>query len=616
MERSEAPDNTTESYSNELQLRELERGIIHDLTTDVSFGDIGNLLCQRIQAIVPDVKVSVCRIVNDRMVPWAAPDFHPEYGAYFDGMEIGEGVASCGTAAYRRQPVMVEDIETHPFWQPHKHVMLPHGLRSCWTYPILRHDGSVVGTFAFYFQQAHAPDPWLERIAETSLHLCLLAVEREESQNRIWHFTQFDALTGLPNLHHLNSVLDKPPYYSVVSQTGILHISVDRFGDINTAFGYHTGDQLLIELAQRIQYCLPENGFLARGDSDNFVALIPNADDNALAALAQTLLETVFNPVWVDGERIKLSVSIGGCLYDSVTDMRDYKLIDARNAAQQARREGGGRYAPFSVTTNDMGKAKQRISLAQTLHDAILADELHLVYQPQIGKDGVLSGVEALARWHHSEQGNVPPDVFIPIAIEFGYIDILSCWLIREACRQVAQWRQAGVHVPKVAVNLSPINFQDSNLPQYIENILAQYELPGQVLVIEITEDMLMGVSAKVIHVMERIRALGVGLSVDDFGTGFSSLSSLINLPITEFKIDKSFIQQLEHDEKAQSLAEVILGIGRSLDIHVVAEGIESEKQKQFLLDKGTPVIQGYFYSPPLNPEQFVEAFTKGWSDT
>ena len=597
----------------ERQIRDMQRDVLSALTSSMSFPETGNFMCHRIQQMAPGVLVSVCHIVDNRLCPWAAPDFPKEYGEYFAGMAIGEGVASCGTAAHRKSPMMIDDIESHPFWEAHRHVMIPHGLRSCWTYPVMRRDGTVSGTFAFYFRQRHEPELWLERIAEASVHLCTLAIELEEHRMQLQQAIEFDNLTGLPNSVNLRNYLDEQIITGErCRNVALFHIRLDRFGDINTSLGHNSGDLLLAEISGRLRRRLAHGQFLARGDGDSFILIVPDSDIHRARRIAEELLAAIRGPVIVDGFTVNLSASVGICLFRSSVASRDDVLSSAHNAAVQARQNGGGEYCFYDPEMNRV--ARDRLMLATALRQAIREDKLRLEYQPQINPaDGSMTGVEALVRWFDPELGEVSPFRFVTAAEESGDIGALSWWVMEEACRQITRWRQEGIIIPAVSVNLSPANFRDDMLPEVLAGLLQKYELPGSALVLEITESMMMDITPHTLSVMERLRGMGAGLSVDDFGTGFSSLSSLASLPVTEMKIDRAFISGIGRDERSGALVSAMISVGKKLGLHVMAEGVEEESELAFLRKQGCPAVQGYYYSRPVSPEVLSSMITSGW---
>lgn len=599
----------------ERQIRDMQRDVLNALTSSLSFSDTGNYLCRRIQAMAPGVLVSICRIADNRMCPWAAPDFPTEYGEYFSGMEIGEGVAGCGTAAYRKAAIMIDDIATHPFWEHHRHVLIPHGLRSCWTYPVIRRDGTVAGTFAFYFRQRHDPAPWLEQIAQASVHLCTLAIEREEHRLQLQQAVESDPLTGLPNFTSLRHYLDEQIIGSTrLRNVALFHIRLDRFGDVNTSLGHNAGDLLLAEIAGRLRRKLSQGQFLARGDGDVFIMVVPDSDIYRARRIAEALLTQIREPVMVDSFAVNLSASVGICLFRTAEASRDDVLSSAHNAAVRARQKGGGEYCFFDPEMNRV--ARDRLMLTAALKKAITDDALRLEYQPQVNPaDGSMSGVEALARWFDPEMGEISPFRFVTAAEESGDINALSAWIVEEACRQITRWRQEGLDIPAVSVNLSPANFRDDMLPELLGTLLQKYQLPGSALILEITEGMMMDITPHTLRVMQRLRDMGIGLSVDDFGTGYSSLSTLASLPVTEMKIDRAFISGIDRDERSRALVAAMISVGRKLGLHVVAEGVEQECELAFLRKQGCPAIQGYYYSRPVSPEALSAMLASGWGN-
>lgn len=595
--------------TEERHIRDLERDVLEALASGTTFEALGNFLCQRIESIAPGVQVSLCRVAERRLRPWAAPSFHASYGPDWEGVEIGEGVAGCGTCAHRGEPVMVRDIDTDPLWAPYKHQMLPHGLRSCWTYPVKRRDGTVAGTFAFYFRQTEDANTYLERIAAASVHLSALAIEMEENRRALDRLVQYDVLTGLPNRNHLNRHIDELLADGTERAVAVLHLGLDRFNDINESLGHAAGDQALVEMANRLKWLLSDDQFLARTEGDSFVLVAPRCDARRAALVAESVLRVVSASIEVSGFSLDLTASIGISHYPEAGRDRDALLQNAKSAMGQAKDARGGDYRFFSQDMNRL--VRDRLLLGTALRRAVTSGGLRLEYQPQVRPDdGQLYGVEALARWNDPEFGEVSPGRFISLAEEIGEIEAIGRWALDEACRQMAEWRAAGVNVPVVSVNLSPFNFLSEDLPAFVAELLRKHDLQGGCLTIEITESAAMALTPMMLGVLHGIRALGVGLSVDDFGTGFSSLSNLANLPVTEVKIDRSFIDKCLEESRLQSLVTAVIGIGHSLALTVVAEGVETELQRGLLNALHCPVAQGYLFSRPMAPQD-----VPGWLD-
>jgi EAL domain-containing protein (putative c-di-GMP-specific phosphodiesterase class I) len=289
-------------------------------------------------------------------------------------------------------------------------------------------------------------------------------------------------------------------------------------------------------------------------------------------------------------------------------DGRDMETLVHRAdmAMYQAKSQGRGRFSFFSSEMNRL--AQERLALETALRKALQEGGLRLHYQPQIDMaSGQLYGVEALARWTHAELGEVSPARFIPLAEECGLIADLGRWALGEACRQLAQWRTQGLAVPAVSVNLSPSSFHNLDLPRMIADTLDRNALAPQDLTLELTESILLDTNPSTMKTIDEVHAHGVRLSMDDFGTGYSSLSYLRRLPVSELKLDRSFVADLEHDEAARALSSAILGIGKSLHLTVVAEGVETATQNVMLREQGYPVAQGFLFSRPLSPQDLEQ---------
>jgi EAL domain-containing protein (putative c-di-GMP-specific phosphodiesterase class I) len=299
-----------------------------------------------------------------------------------------------------------------------------------------------------------------------------------------------------------------------------------------------------------------------------------------------------------------MSASMGISLYpDNTTDI-DTLIQQADAAMYKAKQAGRSTFRFFSADMDRL--AEQRLEHSAALRSALTNNRLELHYQPQIRtSDGAIHGVEALARWYDPVLGEVSPAKFIPLAEECGLIEQIGLWSLREACRQMAEWRAAGLDIPCVAVNLSPINFQNVNLVSVVGDILAEHGLPPEVLMLEITEGVIMNERSVAIETMNALRKLGVGLSLDDFGTGYSSLSRLAHLPIRELKIDRSFMRDVESDSSARAIVTTVVRVGQSLNLTVVAEGVETDGQRKLLSELGCDVIQGFLYARALSPAAF-----------
>jgi predicted signal transduction protein with EAL and GGDEF domain len=364
--------------------------------------------------------------------------------------------------------------------------------------------------------------------------------------------------------------------------------------------GRPVGDELLVAVTLRLRQNIRPGDILSRQGGDEFIILMPNCGAADAARVASRITDALSAPVQLGSNNVTVSVSAGISMYpDNARDL-DSLLKYADAAMYKSKQAGRSTYRFFS---SDMDRASdERLAFSTSLRAALAGGLLRLHYQPQIrAGDGSLYGMEALARWHDPVLGEVSPAKFILLAEECGLIEQIGVWSLREACRQMAAWRKAGIDVPCVSVNLSPINFENAGLPALLSEIIAENGLSPDRLMLEVTEGVVMTEHATAIATMNSIRAAGIGLSMDDFGTGYSSLSRLAKLPVRELKIDRSFMHGIESEPGALAIATAVVRVGQSLNMTVVAEGVETEGQRKILADLGCDVIQGFLYSPALS---------------
>lgn len=585
------------------QMQLLQQVVLEALANDRDQTEIAELVCRQVERIAPGVVCSILRIDGEgRIRPLAAPSLPQAYSEALDGLPIGPDVGSCGTAAWRGEPVLVEDIETDPLWAPYKDLPLPLGLRACWSSPIKLKDGRVAGTFAFYFREKRGPSPWHERLVEACVHLCALALERHEAKERIAQLAYYDTLTGLPNRTLLGERIDEAiAAAGAEGSLALLFLDIDHFKDVNDSLGHSAGDGLLVEIAQRLKAQTRSGDLVSRLGGDEFVVLLSDCTADQAAGVAARIRQALAAPVTVEDMALPITASIGISLYPDDGRNRETLLKHADTAMYEAKSAGRGTHRFFSPAMNAL--AQERLVMGTALKEAVRDRQLWLAYQPQISGDGgAIHGLEALARWCHPAFGEVPPGRFIALAEEMGLVEDIGLWAIDEACAQLADWQRRGFAIPGVAINLSPLNFRNRDLPIHVAETLTRHGLRASALTLEITESIMMDDCPTTAATVGAIHDLGVRLSLDDFGTGYSSLSSITRLPIQEIKIDRSFMQGLETDRNAREVTSTVIRIGRSLGLTVVAEGVETTAQRRFLEALRCDVLQGFLFSPALPP--------------
>lgn len=596
----------------------LQQKALEAMAREKPLEEVLELICLEVERIAPEIAASILQVDEyDQLHALAAPSLPQEYSRQLDGLRIGPKVGSCGTAAWRNEAVKVDDIAQDPLWADFLHLALPVGILGCWSAPIRNARGRPIGTFAFYFRQPRNRHSELfhQRLVDSCTHLCALALERESTRQRIRQLAFYDSLTGMPN----RSLLQVNAAQSIASaarndeELAILFIDLDRFKQVNDSFGHPMGDDLLREVANRIQQELRSSDMAGRLSGDELVVILSNCDAKQATPVVDRIQARIRQPIVLGNTNLAISASIGIAVYPN--DGQDFETLIrcADMAMYQAKSSGRGSFSFFSAELNKL--AQERLTLEIALREALQRDQLRLHYQPQIElNSGHLYGVEALARWTHPQLGDIPPSRFIPLAEDCGLIADLGHWALREACRQLSQWRAKGLDVPAVSVNLSPISFHNLDLPSVIDDTLGSNCLQPTDLTLELTENILLDTNPSTIRTINEIHAKGVKLSMDDFGTGYSSLSYLRRLPVSELKLDRSFVADIELDDGARALSSAILGIGKSLHMTVVAEGIETDAQRFLLQNQGYTVAQGFLFSRPLSAQE-LEPWLAAWLD-
>jgi diguanylate cyclase (GGDEF)-like protein/PAS domain S-box-containing protein len=435
--------------------------------------------------------------------------------------------------------------------------------------------------------------------------------ERKRTEEQINALAYHDPLTGLANRTLLFRMVDQALEVAQRNNMNgaLLFIDLNRFKPINDTLGHTLGDRLLVEIADRLRATLRAEDVVARIGGDEFVVgLLDIARSDHASIVAQKILAAIAEPYFIDGHELQVGAAIGISLYPRDGADIEALLAAADIAMYRAKHGGHGDHdgAGYAFYAEDMNaRAAERLRIEAGLRRALERDELLLHYQPKVAiADGRIVGAEALVRWNHPERGLVPPGEFIPVAEETGLILQVSEWVLEAACAQSRRWQDAGLPALKIAINLSAREF-NPKLPARIGAALARHGIPPELLDLEITEGMLMNSTEQVIAMMAELAAMGVSLSLDDFGTGYSSLSYLRRFPIDSLKIDRSFVIDLPDDANASAIASAIVSMSKRLQHRVVAEGVETRAQLQFLEAHGCDEIQGYFFSPPLPPEKF-----------
>lgn len=437
----------------------------------------------------------------------------------------------------------------------------------------------------------------------------ILASSLATAGQQLQFMAHHDSLTELPNRAMLIERLEQEIQKSKLdnSRFSVLYLDIDGFKEINDAFGNHAGDLLLIAVSRRIRSYIRTSDTLARIGGDEFVLLANAAEPVDAACLAEKLAAAIRNPFDLAGEELRVTASIGIAIYSGVEKDQNELLQSADTAMHHAKALGRDGYCFFEKWMNDDSHEQQ-----QTLHDlrrAKFEQEMVLYYQPKIdAKLGKIIGVEALVRWNHPTRGMIAPDQFIPLAERTGLIVPLGGWVLNEACRQMSEWRAAGHRDWTVSVNLSAVQFNHPGLIKQVRDALESHALEARCLILEITETTAMRDADASMVILQQLDEMGVRISIDDFGTGYSSLLYLKRLPASELKIDRGFVRDLPNDAEDAAIIVAILALGHTLNLEIVAEGVETAEQQEFLTRLGCNSLQGFLLGRPAPAEQFILA--------
>ena len=433
--------------------------------------------------------------------------------------------------------------------------------------------------------------------------------ERKLYQARIEQQANYDTLTGLANRSLLNDRLQQ----SILSaqrhgsQVAVAFVDLDRFKFVNDSLGHHFGDRLLKMMAERLRGCVRDCDTVARLGGDEFVLLI--ADDSGhevVTHIMERVLSSVAQPWVIEEGEFNVTCSIGIAMYPADGNDAEALLKNADSAMYRAKEGGGG---GFNFFTNDLNvQMTERLEMESRLRRALERQQFQLHYQPRVDlMSGRIIGTEALIRWYIPEQGMIAPARFIPLAEETGLIVPIGRWVLQTACAQNKAWQLAGLPPIVVSVNVSARQFRHDNLVETVASVLAQTGLDGRYLEIELTESMVMHDAAKLAAMLVELKKLGIQIAVDDFGTGYSSLSYLKRFPVDRLKVDRSFVQDITSDHDDATIVRTIIALGHNLSLKVVAEGVETEEQVNFLRQNHCDEMQGYFFGKPMTADEFCQ---------
>ncbi len=512
-----------------------------------------------------------------------------------------------------RESMIIDDFSQHGPFKP-SDMLVAHGVRSGAEMLICGTHGSyaVLGIYSREVSRFNRESvDFLRGITNT----LAAAMDRKVAEERLTFMAQFDPLTGLPNR---SLYLDR--LWQTITQAGradgcvgVLFVDLDRFKIVNDTLGHGAGDELLLQVAQRLQAGVRSADTVCRLGGDEFAIALSgliHADD--AGPLAHMIVQDLSRPFTVAGQDVYVSASVGISIFPQDGSDPDTLLRNADTAMYRAKESGRNTHRFFLAQMNE--RAVERLQIETQLRGALERGEFLLHYQPKVNLgNGQISGFEALLRWQHPERGLVPPADFIAILEDTGLIIPAGDWIVAQVCRQLRQWQAAGLRLRPVAVNLSARQFNQKNLDTAIGHILETSGISPDLLEFELTESMLMSDSEAAVQTLKNMKARGLRLSVDDFGTGYSSLAYLKRFPLDSLKIDRAFIRDVTTDPDDATIAMAIINLAHSLNLNVVAEGVETEAQLSFLKAHACDEMQGYYFARPLPAADCTRALREGW---
>ncbi|WP_397475773.1 EAL domain-containing protein [Pusillimonas sp.] len=564
-------------------------------------------LIQINEAQIEDSLISILTLTADgkRIHGCVAPSL-PE--SYAEAMKQTRNDGETGTwsvAMSHASVTITTDTANDPSWESIQNLAISHGLRACWSHPILKADGKVSGALTVHNSQPGSPGIEDLQLSKMAAEIASMAIEHSHHHEALRFQSRHDVLTGLYKrevfINRIQAAVDEAAA-SYHLRLYVLNLTLHGFKEINSTFGHGVGDNLLRIVADRLRTLVGSRGDVSRSSGDEF-ALLFKSDMLGMPVreMAQSILDEVRLPLNLDGTEMQISASIGIAEYPVAGTEPDVLIRHANSAMERAEREGTG-FAFFDASRHE--RTPNRLLLLSDLRHALYTDELRLHFQPQISlRRRRTVGFEALVRWQHPEKGLLPPGHFMPVAEFSDLIHPLTLWVLDNALAQCRRWHNMQHHAT-ISVNISARNLLNQDFPSQIQKLLTLHNLPAHYLEVEITESAIMMDATRSLSVLHRIRAIGVKIAVDDFGTGHSSLSYLHKLPVDNIKIDQSFIREMESDKESQTIVDSIIGLAHNLKVSVTAEGVEDQRSLMRLLQLGCDFAQGYLISRPIPADE------------
>jgi diguanylate cyclase (GGDEF)-like protein/PAS domain S-box-containing protein len=606
-------EHRIQSERDRLQSLEKNRNRVLEMVAENE--SIGMILAEVAHLVEEERPGALCAllILQDEVLVWAsAPSFPPEAIRLFKPFRVLRGAAALATVEVAHSTVFWEDVRTCPFWAERGHLAAQMGVVACRSAPILSGEGVLLGILALHYKEDQPHDHSDTELLQAAGRLAARALEQRGLNDRLEFQARHDSLTGLPNRSYFMELLNAALREAETDagrgsgKLAVLFIDLDRFKQINDILGHAMGDRLLREVGQRLKRLLTADDLAGRMGGDEFIIVLPRQpDEEAVALASREFLCALRAPHQIEDNELFVTASIGVAIYPRHGTTVAELLRNADLAMYHAKNSGKNDVEVFRA--EDHVASLERLRLENALRRALENQEFELLYQPVVGINGKVEGLEALLTWRHPIYGTISPKQFIPIAEETGLIIDIGSWVIRRACLEAAGWHKAGYSAARISVNVSALQFERRDFLETVADALALSNLPPDRLELELTESYIMKDLSQAAARLSLIRKLGISIAIDDFGTGYSSLSYLNKLPVDSLKIDQSFLRSLQEPEGSLAVIQSIVRMAHSMNLTVVAEGVETRAELDLVRVLGCDKVQGHVYGPARRRED-VEA--------
>ena len=570
-------------------------------------------LVHMVEAQRPDALCSVLLKKEDALVWSAAPSFPNEIFRLFQPIRAARGSADLAASDLTGSSFYWEHLRDCPVWADRALLAGQLEIESCLTMPVRSARGALLGLIALHYRRGESKNPADQDLLQLASHLAAVALEQRKLYEWLEFQARHDSLTGLPNRLYFMELLEAA-LAEAGSRSGtlaVLFIDLDRFKQINDTLGHPMGDRLLKEVGARLRRLLSADDLAGRMGGDEFIIVLTRQPDEQSAMQASAeFLQAFRAPYRIEGNELFVTASMGVAIYPKHGDTAAELLRNADVAMYRVKNNGKNDVVLF--LDQDQAAGLIRLRLENALRRALENGEFSLIYQPVVDMSGSVDALEALLTWKHPLYGSISPKQFIPIAEETGLIVEIGTWVIQQACMAAAEWHRAGHSDTRVSVNVSTRQFERREFVETVASALAVSGLPARGLVLELTESYVMRDLAQSVERMSKIRSLGISIAIDDFGTGYSSLSYLNTLPVDSLKIDQSFLRTLHEPDGSLPVVQGIVRLAHSMNLTVVAEGVETRGELELVRLLGCDKVQGHIFGPTLGLPQVKTLLASG----